>query len=298
MSIERETFIKELELRENIRRAVRIVKANKIQAINEQKAQEQHLRTLINRTITEQKLTDIDSVFSFLFEQEQVDPDEAPHRSTAINKLETLLKAIIDKLEDGYKSLTTAPEQRESYRAHIVNGVVNALSVVDSKDEKQHGGGKTPIVPVTEEVGVDIGTEPEEDEAFLAVRDVDKQKLEDPDPEIEKAANFGIEGMDETGRDFAIEAFDEIDSQIVNVYSKLRNTADKKEFQDYLVTNLKLHFDIFEKELDAKIAEPTTPEYEREQDANAAGMEEPPMAEEDISLDLNEIKQWLKSQKR
>tara|TARA_Y100000593_G_scaffold11444_1_gene20552 strand:- start:86583 stop:87458 length:876 start_codon:yes stop_codon:yes gene_type:complete len=290
MSIKRETFLKELELRENIQRAIRLVKNKKIQELNEQKQNEEQLRKLIHRTVKEQKLTDIESVYAFLFEQEEVDPDESPHHSTAINKLETLLKVIIDKLEDGYKALTTDPEQRVSYRAHIINGVVNALAVVDSRDETQKG--------IAEAVDVAVDGEPEDDESFIPVRDVDIKKLQDPDPEVEKAENFDIQGMDETGRDFALEAFDEIDSQIVNVYAKLRNPADKKEFKDYLITNLKIHFDIFEKELDAKLPEPTTPEYEKEK-AKMSDMEADPvaMAEEDISLDLNEIKQWLKEQR-
>jgi hypothetical protein len=47
---------------------------------------------------------------------------------------------------------------------------------------------------------------------------------------------------------------------------------DKELFYDYLVTNLKMHFDRFEKELQRDLPEPTTPEYEEE--AAAAEAEE------------------------
>ena len=56
------------------------------------------------------------------------DNDPAPHQSTGINVLEDLLKKIIPQIEDDYKLLTTSEEQRESYRAHIIDAVVKTLT--------------------------------------------------------------------------------------------------------------------------------------------------------------------------
>ena len=63
-----------------------------------------------------------------LSEGQTPDVDPAPNKSTGINVLEELLKKIIPILETDYKSLTTNTSQRESYRSHIVNAVVNSLT--------------------------------------------------------------------------------------------------------------------------------------------------------------------------
>ena len=56
------------------------------------------------------------------------DVDPTPNKSTGINVLEELLKKIIPIIETDYKSLTTNTSQRESYRSHIINAVVNSLT--------------------------------------------------------------------------------------------------------------------------------------------------------------------------
>ena len=53
------------------------------------------------------------------------DDQPTPNKSTGINVLEDLLKKIIPQLEIDYRMMTTADEQRESFRAHIVNAVIN-----------------------------------------------------------------------------------------------------------------------------------------------------------------------------
>ena len=43
----------------------------------------------------------------------------------------------------------------------------------------------------------------------------------------------------------------------------------RKQYYDYLITNLKLYFDTWESELEGTPEEPTTPEYEQEKGAEA-----------------------------
>ena len=57
-----------------------------------------------------------------------------PHQSTGINLLEDLLKKIIPQIEDDY-NFTTSEEQRESYRAHIIQAVVKTLTPVDLNND-------------------------------------------------------------------------------------------------------------------------------------------------------------------
>ena len=49
-------------------------------------------------------------------------------------------------------------------------------------------------------------------------------------------------------------------------YDGLSDEKDKEAFRDYLLTNLKLHMDIFENELQVDVEEPTTPQYEQEKE--------------------------------
>ena len=97
-----------------------------------------------------------------------------------------------------------------------------------------------------------------EDDKFIDIDDTPA-----PTEGEEEEDTFGLEGEDETGRNFAQRAFEKIEKQIVEAYQLLGDEADKEAFYDYLITNLKLYFDKFEDELKPSLPEPTTPEYEK-----------------------------------
>jgi hypothetical protein len=109
------------------------------------------------------------------------------------------------------------------------------------------------------EVDIDVGGRPEDNDAFIDIEDKPQET-----PEEDPRDNFGIEGEEVTGRNFAFATFQKVENQIVDSYSLLDNAVDRNLFFDYLITNLKLYFDKFEDQLRANIEEPTTPEYERE----------------------------------
>ena len=88
--------------------------------------------------------------------------------------------------------------------------------------------------------------------------------------------DFGIEGADVTGRNMAYASFKKVESSIVDAYDLLDNTEDQDLFYDYLVANLKLYFDKFEKELDPESVEPTNQAYDtaaQGQDTDTAAAE-------------------------
>jgi len=176
--------------------------------------------------------------------------------------LEELLKQILPNLEVDYKTLTTNKEQRDSFRAHIINAVSTLL---DTEDVNKESG-------IPEEDVVDISTLEEEIEEEVDIKvasidataddkfiDIDKETIEEPTEED----TFGIKGQDETGRAMAQDSFHNMEKNIVDTYSILYDKRDEKLFKDYLITNLKLYFDKYEKEL-GPVMEPTTPEYEEE----------------------------------
>ena len=278
MRIDRKEFIEELMLREYISDKLKKVMSENQ---NKRKSEEDELRLIIQKILVEAE-----------------DAEKAPHASTGINVLADVLKKIIPVIEDDYKRLTTDPIQRESFRAHIINAAQNSIAPVsasaDADVEDSEGAdidaGEEDLsdddMLELEEIEVVTGDEAEalegegdiegeegdeeldlgddEDEAFI---DIDGAPAEEED-------TFGLEGKDDTGRNFAQATFDKIEKQIIDAYALLGADEDKELFYSYLVTNLKLYFDKFEDELVATLPEPTTPEYEDEKEEQDTADEE------------------------
>ena len=240
--IDRKEFIEELALRESIRSALTTVRKRENES-------EKEVRRAIKKML-----------------QEEV--KDAPYKSTGINELETLLKKIIPVIEPDYKSLTTAEEQRESYRAHILNATQNALSPVGAVGSMNRDDIGVLDLPGEDELGLEEDTNEEieitvaGDDKFIDIEDKPTAKEE----EEEKENEFSVEGEEATGRNFAAMTWDRIETNIVDSYRKLSNPKDRELFYDYLMANLKLYFDKFEDELATVVDEPESDIYDREKD--------------------------------
>lgn len=248
-------------LRENVRALISLVKKKN----KNTQTEEQQLRAIIREFLQHE-----------LKEAATPDNDPAPHKSTGINVLEDLLKKIIPQIEDDYKLLTTSEEQRESYRAHIIDAVVKTLTPVELNNdapEKQSPG-------LDEEIDIDISDE--EDDKFIDIRTDKERAAEEGEEEEDPRDSFGIEGKDTTGRNMAYTTFKKVESQIIDAYDLLSNAEDQELFFDYLVANLKLYFDKFEGEIQPNVKEPSNQAYD------SAAKEEPAGGEEDAgeTLDL------------
>ena len=278
MQIDRNEFIQELVLRENIRKAIKVVKKKRMNEKEKRILAESEIRKLVRRLI-----------------EEDGDDGPVPHQSTGINVLEELLKKIVPIIEIEYKQLTTDPKQRESFRAHIVNAIQNALAPTKAiKGDSEMAPGDVPEVPEEEdelameaiEMTVDDDPETGPGEADMdaisgASGDFagdDQSQFIDITGGAEGSTDkFGIEGEEQTGRNFAEKTFEKVETQITDAYKLLSNDGDRELFYDYLVANMKLYFDKFEDELASVLPEPTNPEYEDEKgaedDADAEGEE-------------------------
>ena len=117
----RTQFVEELELRETIKEFIKKAVNKKILIEQKQLNEEKELRSLIRVLLKEAK-KDVETV---------------PHSSTAINLLEEMLKQILPNLEKEYKTLTTAKEQRDSFRAHVISAVSTLL---ETEDVNKDGG--------------------------------------------------------------------------------------------------------------------------------------------------------------
>lgn len=254
---EEEMNEEEKVLREYIRKKIAKV-------IREQEQKEYELRKIIRSLLKEGDISDVH-----------------PHRSTAINTLEDVLKKAIPTLRTDYKRLTTDKSQRDSFRAHILKAMED--SVKPSMNNAKYGSGGTLLSEPANLEGEDEEPmeEPEGDldaelealeEAEIDIVDSDEdpqdkpddeKKLNvEPDEEPDEKSDFGagLEGMDETGRNMAYTTFRKISQYILDAFDMLANLKDKEVFIDYLLTNTKLYFDKFESELQNTVDEPDSPE--------------------------------------
>ena len=174
--------------------------------------------------------------------------------------------------------MTTDPEQRKSFRAHIIQAVINTLTPVESNNE----AGEESSDDLEEEIDIQItDKDSPDDDKFIDIR-TDAEKAQDEDPE-DPRDSFGIQGADETGRNIAYSSFKKIETNIIDSYELLSNDEDQELFYDYLIANAKLYFDKFESELDPDIEEPTNKAYDMAKD-KSPNLDEPTPDELDLGL--------------
>lgn len=248
------TELEEKTLRESIRSAIRFVKQKRL-------SEEENLRSVI-REFAHVEL------HAIIGETQVADVEPTPNKSTGINVLEELLKKIIPILETDYKSLTTNTAQRESFRAHIINAVINTLTPAKVNTDAGSEGGEEPLreVDVEEEIEIDVGNDAGDDK-FIDIRTDAEISADDDEEDDDPRDSFGtgVEG-DETGRNMAYQSFKKLEGNIIDSYELLSNDEDQELFYDYLIANLKLYFNKFEDELSADVEEPSNQAYQMAQD--------------------------------
>lgn len=258
--------MEEKKLRMFVRKYLENNHAKKIEEQKQTLKEEKVLRTAIRK---------------LLQEKESV----VPGASTGINELESVLTSIIPAIESDYKKLTSSEDQRKSYRAHIIRAAIDILLAADAQfeaDQEGSAGISAETVPAAvketlppeatenlqeqEDLNIKIGDKPDE-EKLIDVETAgsgdkeEKQKTKEEQTE----ESFTIPGQDLTGRNIALRTWNKrgIGTTIKNGYKLLELPKDRKIFFDYLLTNLKLYFDRFEKDLQGMVEEPTTSAYEK-----------------------------------
>jgi len=260
--IKREELATEILLREHIRKAIGVVIKRRKNHLNEEK----ELRSIIRQLISES-----DPAIS----------TAAVHSNTGINALEDLFKNtnLLTVLRQGYKSLTSKKEQRESYLSHILNAVENSLQTEDARDPEVEdidtGSETIDIAEAAGDIKIGVGDVPEDNPAFI---DVEK-KVPSEEEEVE---TFSISGQDKTGRNRAFTDYKNVEKNILTTYDNLDDPVDRNMFKDYLLTNLKLYFERFEEELQTDLPEPEINMPEATGEPAAA-----------VDLDTEEMLEWL-----
>ena len=265
MTIDRQQFLDELKLREQIRRAIAIIGERKQNQQTQMLAEEKRLRKVIRK----------------LLKEEEGQGDE----STGISYLRRDLKKVIPELEGGYKALRSKKEQRDSYRAHIISALKDIILRGDTNfNAKSDGdaladGVDAPIDSgLNEEIDVNFGDsenfpDPAKKLDIGREKPEELQAVEDDNEENKELDDFSIEGEDKTGAAAALTSMKQIEKVVINTYSTLYDPTDRELYADYLITNTQLYFDEFEKELQTIIPEPENPEYEKRKEPEAAELD-------------------------
>ena len=263
-TINRDKLIAENLIREHVRKRIH-------KKFEQQFLFENHLRKHIRKLLEAETGTEEPSVY------------------TGINVLADLLKNIIPNIEDDYKMLTTSKEQRESFRNHMLHAIKNALNPVQAVSDAERVGENYQFEIdksfLAEALKIDLGGDDQESVSgeFIDIDDAEDERGD---------FGTGLEDQNETGRNFAHDSFKKVEKQIVDAYDMLADEEDEKLFYDYLLTNMMLYFDKFEDELQAKLPDQTTPEYEKEKvedteedETIGAEDEEQPVDQEEDPLD-------------
>ena len=231
--IDRKEFAEEILLRENIRKAIKLVSDRRSRRLVKSNTQEMELRHIIRDLVAEGQ-----SAVAAV----------AKHDNTGINALEDLLRNsnLLSVLETGYKSLTTNIKQRISFRNHILSAI--GLSLAPEQSRK--GAGED--VEITEDIEIDINDKPEDDPDFINVEKDEEVVEVEPDEKEE----FGIDGEDKTGRNRAFTDFHNVEKNILTAFDDLDNPVDTEMFEDFLIKNIALYFDKYENELSTNVEEP------------------------------------------
>ena len=175
------------------------------------------------------------------------------------------------ELEAGYKALRTSDTQRKSYRAHVLNAVQSLITVSDTNfnatPDKDPG---EEAVGIEEAIDVNIGDDAPDPAKLLDIgRETPEKEETEDDKESKELEDFVIKGEDKTGAAAAMASMKQIENVIKKTYNSLYDPNDRDLYSDYLITNLQLYFDEFEKELQAVIPEPENPDYEERKAADA-----------------------------
>jgi len=262
--INRNELANEILLREYVRKAISVVLERRSARTDEELELRKTIRQLIK-------------------ESDPAVSNAAVHSNTGINALEDLFKNtnLLSVLRQGYKSLTSKKEQRESYQNHVLNAVENSLRTEDARDpdDDEVDAAEETIDIAEQDIKIDVGDKPEDNPAFL---DVEKKEPTDD----EKVETFSISGQDKTGRNRAFTDYKNVEKNILTAYDNLDDPVDRNMFKDYLMTNLKLYFERFEEELQADLPEP---EIKSPEDIGAG----PETPGSEINLDAEEMLEWL-----
>jgi hypothetical protein len=228
-------ILNEMKLRRLIRKAIKIKKDKNRKEESKSLIEEGKLRKIIRTLLKE---GDVDS-----------DTKPAPYESTALSALADAFDQILPILKTGLRKLRKG-EERQSYRAHVLQKFDSMFSNFEGLDAKQ-AIGESDLNE--EELTVKLDDRPDD---AMVVPDSEKDRFkpkEEPELEADDAdiQSLAISTEDPTGARFAFSTINNSNiEKLLGDKRKLLPTDDyREEFKQYALYNVDLWLLTYEKEL-------------------------------------------------
>jgi hypothetical protein len=196
----KEELLQEIRLRRLIRKAIELKEAKQRKQEKQHKFEENKLRYLIRHLILEGEV--------------DADAEPAGYSSTPVNVLADALNEILKTLKHGLRKMKQ-PEERRSYRAHVLEKFKSIFSNFEGLDDRF------------------------------------KEPEKDPEKELENEfETFRMAGENPTGARFAFETINNSNiEQVLADKRKLLFTPEyRQEFKEYALYNIDLWLLTYEKE--------------------------------------------------
>ena len=193
------------------------------------------------------------------------------YKSTGLNSLDDMFmnSNILTVLETAFNSLTTSKEQRDDYKNHVLQGILDLFKLMNPQNDPETAGAVNESLRyIFEQDEADISVEvtdeelPEDKIVGPERRDRDEAKEKEEDPRSDNADAASEEG-DYTGRNKAQASIDSIEKTIRTFADDLGNAKDKEDFKTYCIANLRLYFSNWENALKNDIDPEFSPDVDK-----------------------------------
>jgi len=257
MQIDRKELIEEFLLRRYVRKAIRTVKEKKHTRTLEEKRLRDTIQVLVEQT-TEELVEEKGKLKNLIHKMALSEAKK--YASFGLNHLDDMLlnTNILKSLQTAFQGLTTSEDTRRSYRSHVLEAIENLFQIQSSLE-----GGEDSLeepAQLEEQEAIEIAVD-ENPEGLMGATEEKETKDE---KEAREKEEFGIGGLDKTGRNVALRMFRIIEKTLKTYWREMENEEDKTTFKKELITQMNLYFDKWEEELQSEITPPpTTPEYEK-----------------------------------
>ena len=157
---------------------------------------------------------------------------------------------LLTTIETPYYNLTTSKEQREDYKNHVLQAIIDIFKTASPEEEPDELNESLKYIFEQEEADIAVSVTDQELPEDSVVGPAAREGEEEKEDSLE---SDNTEAMDEegdfTGRNKAMSAVSKVEKSILDYYDDLGNPADKADFKTYLIANLRLYFDRWENSL-------------------------------------------------
>ena len=234
--MQKNELLQEIKLRRLVRKAIKL-RQHKLQL--EQKTnlgEERRLRALIRHLLKEGEV--------------DTDTEPVPYKSTAMNLLDDVFGQILPVIKKGLRKLTSGPEERISYRDHVLAKFKDMFGILNSAQEAGQALAE-------QEIKIKVEDD-DEDEAPDIMPDSEKEETPSKEDEEESEfEQFAQAGKDETGARVAFDtiATSNVEDNVRKLVKLLGDDEKRQEAEEYFLYNLNLFMNKYEKALASEIGQ-------------------------------------------